>query len=94
MRFECYDFAFSTGEKHIRLNRFIFYVEILNSFCFFALLLQMDTSFNSTKLYLDFLPQNTLSVITVVLDLKFVIKHFSILSLIAQFWENLVVLLF
>jgi hypothetical protein len=53
----------------------------LNSFCF-ALLLQMDTS--STKLYLDFL-QNTLSVITVVLDLKFVIKHFSILSLIAQF---------
>jgi hypothetical protein len=54
----------------------------------------MDTSFNSTKLYLDFLPQNTLSVITVVLDLKFVIKHFSILSLIAQFRENLVVLLF
>jgi hypothetical protein len=53
----------------------------------------MDTSFNSTKLYLDFLPQNTLSVITVVLDLKFVIKHFSILSLIA-FRENLVVLLF
>jgi hypothetical protein len=46
------------------------------------LLLQMDTSFNSTNSII-FLPQNTLSVITVVLDLKFVIKHFSILSLLS-----------
>jgi hypothetical protein len=76
MRFECYDFAFSTGEKHIRLNRFIFYVEIFKFILFFV---TTKISFNSTKLYLDFLSQNTLCVITVVLDLKFVIKHFSIL---------------
>jgi hypothetical protein len=88
MRFECYDFAFSTGEKHIRLNRFIFYVEIFKFILFFV---TTKISFNSTKLYLDFLSQNTLCVITVVLDLKFVIKHFSILSLIASFRENLVV---
>jgi hypothetical protein len=85
MRFECYDFAFSTGEKHIRLNRFIFYVEILNSFCFFTLLLQMDTSFNSINSYLDFFATEYFVCYNSGLDLKFVIKHFSILFLIAQF---------
>jgi hypothetical protein len=81
---ECYDFAFSTGEKHIRLNRFIFYVEIFKFILFFTLLLQMDTSFNSTKLYLIFATEYFVCYNS-GLDLKFVIKHFSILSLIAQF---------
>jgi hypothetical protein len=44
----------------------------------------MDTSFNSTKLYLDFFATDIVCYNS-GLDLKFVIKHFSILSLIAQF---------